>query len=169
LEVDIMILRRIARPLLAAIFVSGGIETLRNPTPRTAAAQPMIDKTVRRLPDSLAQRLPTDPESLVKLDAMVKVGAGLALGLGKAPRLAALLLAASLVPTTAAGHRFWEHEDPRERAMQQIHFFKNLGLLGGLLLATADTHGKPSLGWRTKRAARIATDSVQDTVRSIMP
>jgi putative oxidoreductase len=58
------------------------------------------------------------------------------------------------VPTTLAGHRFWEEDDPARRHQQQIHFFKNLGLLGGLVLAAADTGGAPSLGWRARRAAR---------------
>lgn len=31
--------RRIARPLLAAPFVSGGVETLRNPDPRVEKAE----------------------------------------------------------------------------------------------------------------------------------
>ena len=38
------------------------------------------------------------------------------------------------MPTTAAGHRFWEETDPEARANQQIHFFKNLSMLGGLIL-----------------------------------
>jgi hypothetical protein len=35
-----------------------------------------------------------------------------------------------------------------------MHFLKNLGLLGGLILAAFDTEGAPSLGWRAKRQAR---------------
>ena len=35
-----------------------------------------------------------------------------------------------------------------------MHFLKNLGLLGGLILAAFDTEGQPSLGWRAKRQAR---------------
>jgi len=31
---------------------------------------------------------------------------------------------------------------------------KNVGLLGGLLLAAVDTSAAPSLGWRARRAAR---------------
>ncbi len=154
-----MIMRRIARPMLAAIFVSGGIEALRNPKPTIQAAEPMVDKTVGQVQDKLPDQVPTDTESLVKIDAAVKIGAGLALALGKFPRLAALLLAGSLVPTTVAAHRFWEHEDPQERAAQQIHFLKNLGLLGGLMIAAGDTHGKPSLAWRARHAANAATGS----------
>jgi putative oxidoreductase len=135
----------------------------------------VLDNTVGRVRDSLPEQAPTDPETLVKLDAAVKVGAGLALGFGKFPRLAALLLAGSLAPTTAM-HRFWDLEDPKERTEQQIHFLKNLGLLGGLLIAAADTHGKPSLAWRGKRTARDtgervhdAVGAVPDAVRSVLP
>lgn len=131
-------LRRIARPMLAWVFVSGGIDTLRRPEGRVEAARPKIDKTLggRELP------VPTDAETLVKVNAAVMTGAGLALGLGKAPRLAALVLAGSLLPTTLAGHSFWEHEEPGDRAAQQVQFNKNLGLLGGLLVAAADKGDK---------------------------
>jgi uncharacterized membrane protein YphA (DoxX/SURF4 family) len=156
-----MIMRRIARPLLAAAFVSGGIESLRNPKPRIQAAEPLVDKAVDQVKDKLPDQISTDAESLVKIDAAVKIGAGLALALGKFPRLAALLLAGTVIPTTAAGHRFWECEDLQERAAQQVHFFKNLGLLGGLMLAAGDTHGKPSAAWRAKHAASVAAGTVQ--------
>jgi uncharacterized membrane protein YphA (DoxX/SURF4 family) len=166
-EVPTMIMRRIARPMLAAVFVSGGIETLRNPKPRIQAAEPVLDKTVGRIEDKLPDEVPTDTETLVKLDAAVKIGAGLALALGKFPRLASVLLAGSLVPTTVASHRFWEHEDPQERARQQAHFFKNVGLIGGLMIAAGDTHGKPSVAWRAKHAARVAAAGAADVAGSV--
>jgi uncharacterized membrane protein YphA (DoxX/SURF4 family) len=97
----------------------------------------------------------------VKIDAAVKVGAGALFALGKLPRLTSLLLAGSIVPTTLAGHRFWEHTDPKERFGQLSHFLKNLGLLGGLLLAAVDTEGKPSVGYRARRAAHKAADSTE--------
>ncbi|MGH3875670.1 MAG: DoxX family protein [Actinophytocola sp.] len=156
-----MIMRRIARPLLAAVFVSGGIDSLRNPKPPMQTAEPMLDKAREQVGDKVPDQVPTDTETLVKLDAAIKIGAGIALALNKFPRLAALLLAGTLVPTTAAAHRFWEYEDPQERSAQQIHFFKNLGLLGGLMIAAGDTHGKPSVAWRTKHAANRATGKVQ--------
>lgn len=183
-----MILRRIARPMLAAVFVSGGIDALRNPAPRVEAADPLVSKAadqvidkvpeqaLSKVPDSIVDKVPTDTESLVKINAAAQIGAGIALALGKFPRLSALVLAGSVVPTTLAGHRFWEKEDPKERAQQQIHFFKNVGLLGGLLLASADTHGKPSAAWRAKHAARTAANatrsaagSVRDTATSVLP
>ena len=47
-------------------------------------------------------------------------------------------MAASLIPTTLAGHRFWEETDPKSKAAQRIQFLKNIAMLGGLLLITTD-------------------------------
>jgi uncharacterized membrane protein YphA (DoxX/SURF4 family) len=66
------------------------------------------------------------------------------------------VLAASLLPTTAAGHRFWEVEDKTQRTQQQLHFFKNVSVVGGLIIAAGDTDGKPGVAWRARRAARDA-------------
>jgi len=90
-----------------------------------------------------------EDETYVRINGAVQVGAGLLLAVGKAPRLASTALAASLVPTTLAGHRFWEYEGD-ERKAQQIHFMKNVGLLGGLILAAVDTEGRPGLAWRAR-------------------
>ena len=47
------------------------------------------------------------------------------------------LLAATLVPATAADHRTWEIDDKDQRTQQQLHFFKNVSLFGGLVVAAA--------------------------------
>src|ERR1700731_2563047 len=113
--------RRAARPMLAAVFISGGIETLRNLAPRVKMAESVAPPVGRAL------GLPSDTEQLVKINAAVQIAAGLLLAIGRLPRLAATALAGSMIPTTLAGHRFWEETEPAKRAQQQIHFFKNLG------------------------------------------
>ncbi len=148
--------RRLARPMLAAVFISSGIDVVRRPGPRVELAASVATKVAERLP------LPSDPEQLVKMNAAVQVVAGLLLALNLLPRLAATALAASLVPTTLAGHRFWDYDDPAQRSQQQIHFLKNVGLLGGLTLAMLDTEGAPSLGWRGRQAARLARRKVSE-------
>jgi uncharacterized membrane protein YphA (DoxX/SURF4 family) len=82
--------------------------------------------------------LPDNTEQLVRLNAAVHVVFGLLLARGRLPRLSAAVLAASLVPTTVAGHRFWEEETPQGKAAQRSHFAKNLAILGGLLIAATD-------------------------------
>lgn len=155
-----MLVRRIARPLLSTIFIAGGIDALRNPAQRAAKATPLIDKSVETLPGAVTQKLPADPETLIKLNAVIQIGGGALLASGKAPRLASLALAGSLIPTTVAGHDFWNESDPALRAMQRTNFVKNVSLLGGLMIAAVDTEGKPSLGWRGRRAARKAQASI---------
>jgi putative oxidoreductase len=155
-----MLVRRIARPLLASTFVFGGIDTLRNPGPRVAGARPVVETIAEQADKQLPVTVPRDVEQWVKIDAAVKVGAGALFALGRLPRLTALILAGSIVPTTLAGHRFWEAEGAAKQG-QTIHFLKNLGLLGGLLLAAVDTEGKPSVGYRARRAARKAADSTE--------
>jgi uncharacterized membrane protein YphA (DoxX/SURF4 family) len=61
----------------------------------------------------------------VELNAAVMVSAGALLVSGKAPRLASLALAGSLVPTTLAGHAYWEHDDPRTRSAHKVQLLKH--------------------------------------------
>lgn len=148
-----MLVRRIARPLLAATFVYGGYQSYRNPAPRAKAAAPVVDQLTSLAGKQLPVQLPTDPELWVKINAGVHMGAGGLFALGRFPRFSALALAGSLVPTTYAGHQFWAQDDPQAKAQHTIHFLKNLGLIGGLLIASVDTEGKPSVGYRAKKTA----------------
>jgi uncharacterized membrane protein YphA (DoxX/SURF4 family) len=159
-----MLVRRIARPLLASSFVYGGIDTLRNPQSRVPGAAPVVDQITQKADQQLPVQLPRDVEQYVKINAGAQAAAGTLLALGKLPRVSALVLSASIVPTTLAGHRFWEHDDPKERFGQLSHFLKNLGLLGGLLIAAVDTEGKPSVGYRARRAAHRAADATERNI-----
>ena len=134
--------RRLARLLLAAIFVESGVDILRHPDKRVLIATPFLESLTQKVGDSLPERVPTDPATLVRLDATVKLVAGLGLALGRFPRLSALVLAADLVPTTLAAHAFWALDDPADRARQRTQFLKNLGLMGGLLIAATHTRKK---------------------------
>ncbi|MGA4956390.1 DoxX family protein [Streptomyces lavendulocolor] len=141
------IFRKLARPLLASAFLTGGLRTLRDPKSVAPVAEPVTGPLSARIP-----ALPDDPAKLVRLNAAVQVGGGVLFATGRFPRLSALALAAGLVPTTLAAHAYWTAEDPEERERLRIDFYKNLSLLGGLLIAAADTHGKPSLAHRVKNA-----------------
>ena len=142
------LVRRLARPCLATMFVTGGLDSFRRPETKVPAADPIAPRIAEKLP-----YLPEDTESLVRINGAAQVAAGLLLATGRFPRLSSAVLAGSLVPTTLAGHRFWEEQDETRRAQQRIHFFKNTSMLGGLLLAAVDTEGKPGVAWRARRAA----------------
>jgi putative oxidoreductase len=162
-----MLIRRLARPLLASIFVYGGIQVLRDTKTHAKAAAPLVDTTARKIKKSLPEKVPTDPETLVRIDGVVKLGAGTLLALGKWPRLAALLLSGSIIPTTLAAHSFWQYENAEERSAQQIQFLKNVGLLGGLLITAVDTEGKPSLAYRARRGAHRFAEQTHQTVGAV--
>lgn len=141
------VVRRIARPMLAAIFVTGGLDALLHPKERAVVAAPLLKKL-----SEPPLNLPDNPEMLVRANGATMVAAGVMFATGTFPRVAAMVLAAGLVPTTYTGHAFWTADDPAIRSQQKVHFLKNVGLLGGVLLATVDTAGKPSLAYRTKHA-----------------
>lgn len=149
--------------MLASIFIYSGIGALRQAEGHAEVAKPLLDKTVGQWQEKLPDAVPTDPVTLVKVDAAVKIVAGTAFAFGTLPRLSALALIGSLVPTTAANHPFWEAKDSGEKQQQITHFLKNAGLAGGLLIAAADTEGKPSLGWRARRTAAKASKQVANT------
>jgi len=127
--------------MLAAIFVSSGINTLRDSTSVARAAREA----------GLAE-----PEKLAQAYGVTGLVGGLALATGRLPRLAALGLAAGLVPTTVVGHPFWSAPADMKQ-LQTINFLKNVGLLGGLLLAAADTGGRESLPHAVGRVSRRTT------------
>lgn len=151
--------------MLSGIFVVSGYRNLRNPGRLTAAAQPVTDKVAPMLKKA-HPNFPTDTETLIRLNAAVQVGAGLMMATGRLSRPAALVLAGTLVPVTIAGHPFWNNDDPIAKNNNQIHALKNLGLLGGLLLAAADTAGKPGLRWRTGHRIGHSRRSMQRAVRT---
>ncbi len=146
--------RLIARPLLASTFLVGGVSALKNAPALAAKAKPVTDHLRPMLEKAVPQvKIPEDTVTLVRVNAAAQIVAAVALARGRAPRLSSTVLAASLLPTTVAGHQFWKESDPTVRANQQIHFFKNLSMLGGLLLATVDTEGRPGVAWRARNAA----------------
>ncbi|MGK2308790.1 DoxX family protein [Cutibacterium sp. V947] len=123
-----------ARALLSTIFVTGGLGEFKNADQLSGA----VNERLAKLPGSTRSQIPeVDSELLVKINGGTMLTAGSLLALGIKPRLAATILAAQLVPVTAAGHAFWEKEGA-EKQGDQIQFFKNLGLVGGLLAVALD-------------------------------
>ncbi|WP_433732561.1 DoxX family membrane protein [Nocardia sp. CA-129566] len=155
-----MLLRRFARPLLATAFVADGVDALAHPEQRTQAAAALVQQGQQSLPDNYAAKLPSDPGTFVRINAIAQVSAGTLLALGKMPRLASLTLAATVIPATVTEQDFWAEKDPERKAAKRNAFLKDVSLLGGLMIASADTGGKPSLGWRGRRAANNASAAV---------
>src|SRR5271156_5807558 len=159
-----MLIRRIARPLLSVAFIGQGVDSLRNPKSAAQAAAPAVGG-LQALPDPVARNITSDPETFAQINAAVQIGGGLLLATGKLPRLASAALAFTVLPANLGAHMFWNEVDPELKARKRQQFLTDLSLLGGLMIASADTAGKPSLGWRGRRAA----DRLSARVSSALP
>ena len=116
------LIRFVGRVFLGSSFVILGWQAAQEPGGRVNAAA--------------ALGLP-EPELMVRLNGWAMVAGGIALALGILQRLSALVLIGALAPTTFAGHPFWQETDPQKRHGQEIHFLKNLSMIGGLILVLA--------------------------------
>jgi putative oxidoreductase len=115
--------RSLGHLLLSGIFISGGAQAFLEPGGR-----------VNKVADA---GLP-EPKQAVELNGAAMVIGGALLAADIAPKLAATILIGALVPTTIVGHAFWKEENTAGRKNQLTQFFKNLGLLGGLLLVLTE-------------------------------
>ncbi len=113
---------RVAQGLIGLPFLWLGYEAAADPGARVGLAE--------------ALGVPS-PETAVRLNGVAMGAGGAALILDMCPRAAAFGLVASLVPTTLAGHAFWQHDDPATRKANRIQVLKNTGLVGGLLVVAA--------------------------------
>ncbi|WAC93743.1 DoxX family membrane protein [Mycobacterium sp. Aquia_213] len=158
-----MVIRRIARPLLSVAFIGQGVESLLNPKAAAEAAAPAVDG-LQALPDQVARSIPADPQTFAQITAGVQIGGGLLLATGKMPRVASAVLALTVLPANLGTYSFWNEHDPERKAERRREFLKDLSLLGGLMIASADTAGKPSLGWRGRRAAERLSERVSSAL-----
>lgn len=92
-----MIVRTLARWMFASWFVREGMSAMRAPAPHVVLARPLLGRLAANNPPSAAKLT-----KIVRLQGLVMAGAGGALALGIAPRLAALTLAATTLPTAIA-------------------------------------------------------------------
>jgi putative oxidoreductase len=85
---------------------------------------------------------------LLPLTILVELGGALLLLVGFKARWAALLLFLFMIPVTLIFHAFWGLPDANAAQMQQIHFLKNLAIMGGMLMVYAFGPGTLSVDKR---------------------
>lgn len=153
-------IRGLARTLIAGMVVAGGVAGWRR-SATTAVTSPL---------GVLREVIPGSPstEQLVRINAGVQVVGGGLFAVGVAPRVMAIVLGASLVPTMLVGRRFGAMDDTTAVARQRGHVLKNAGLIGGLIFAALDTGGRPSLFWSGRRAADSAVATVTAATHSLL-
>ncbi len=157
-------IRKIARPMLASVFVIDGVETVMNPAGRKDEAESALTQVRAALPRQYRAFLPKDPETAAQLVGGIKAGAGSLFALGKAPRTSAALLAATTLPSLLGRNAFWDTDDADEKARRRTGALTDVALAGGVLLASVDTAGKPDMKWRAQNAARVARKNVQQAL-----
>ncbi len=156
--------------MLASYFITSGVKAVRNPAPLAPLAEPLATKVVpfvkKYAPDEVAAFVPEDPQTLVRINGALQIAGGLALATGRGRRVGALLLAGSLVPSTLAKYPFWSLSG-EEAAAARSHFAKNVSLLGGVLLASRDTEGKPGIVWRAQAGGHAIAKSTSRTTKKL--
>jgi uncharacterized membrane protein YphA (DoxX/SURF4 family) len=73
------------------------------------------------------------PTAAVQASGALLLAGGLSVLAGIKPRQGLAALIACLVPLTVQMHRFWDVEDPQQRAMEMTNFAKNMALVGAAL------------------------------------
>jgi uncharacterized membrane protein YphA (DoxX/SURF4 family) len=164
------LLRAGYRTMLASYFITSGVKAVRNPAPLAELAEPLAEKVVpfvkKYAPAEVAAYVPEDPKTLVRLNGALQIAGGLALATGRGRRVGALLLAGSLVPSTLAKYPFWS-QSGAEAAASRSHFAKNVSLLGGVLLASRDTEGRPGIVWRAQAGGHAIAKSTSRTTKKL--
>jgi uncharacterized membrane protein YphA (DoxX/SURF4 family) len=145
--------------MLSAVFISRGVDALRSPKPAADAARPTLEG-LSKLPDPVGTNVPANAEAFARANAAVQIAGGLLLASGRLPRVASAALAVTVIPGSLGGHTFWNESDPQRKADERRAFLTDVSLIGGLIIAAVDTEGRPSLGWRGRRAAHRVSEAV---------
>jgi putative oxidoreductase len=123
----------IGRLLMSAVFLPSGIGKLLGFSDFAA---------------SLATKGLPYPEAWAAAAVAIEVLGPIALILGFLPRWTALLLIAFVAMASGTSHRYWEFTEAAARRAQEINFYKNVGIIVGLLFYFASGPGAWSLARR---------------------
>ncbi|GAB3283742.1 DoxX family protein [Sinomonas notoginsengisoli] len=139
--------RILARPLLGSSFIVAGVGKLKNADDTAEHLSPVLRRAADALPVQVDEKL------LARAVGASQLGAGLLFALGKAPRLSASVLALTSALNAFVEWRSADISTPVGREARRSGLLKNLSLLGGVLLASVDTAGRPSIAWRAQNLA----------------
>ncbi|MGO4385787.1 DoxX family protein [Specibacter sp. RAF43] len=162
------IVRALARPMLASSFILAGADRLRHAEQTAAQLSPMLRRVSAALPVQASEK------TLARVLAGTQVGAGVLLAAGKCSRAAAVLLSVTAGLSAYVEYRSAESDTAAGKSHRRGQLAKNIGLLGGALLASVDTAGRPGLAWRAghliesgKKTTRTQLQHADKTVRSL--
>lgn len=159
------LVRRIARPLLAAPFVFEGVRTALHPEREIDVYPQAFEQADAAIAKSSAPGF-VNVRTVVQVSGAIAAGAGVAYAANRCPRLAAVTLLATTSVGWAGRKKVWELRG--EELTQEIQsILTDAGLLGGVLLAVVDTDGRPSLGYRTEKFIERSQKKAAATQRDL--
>jgi len=112
----------LGRILLGGYFIMNGYNHFKNLKMLTGYAQ------LKKVPM---------PKIAVLVTGLMMFLGGLGILLGIYVQLSVFLLSLFLIGTLIKMHRYWEVTDPMARMGEYVNFYKNLGLLGAILILLA--------------------------------
>lgn len=155
--------RFIARPLLAASLVAGGVSRLRNADATALQLRPALRQVATLVPAAAT----ADELRVAKALGAVQAGVGVMLGLGKLARISALVLAGTAAVNALLEYREADLSVPEGRKKRRERLLLNLSLVGGVLLAAVDTNGRPGMAWRAEHLAADARRQLSKADRAV--
>ncbi|GAA2108438.1 DoxX family protein [Kocuria atrinae] len=159
------IVRRLARPLLATGYVAGGVEAFRNSSATAEKLDPVLKQVEQVLPQ--VRPVTANRAQVAQGIAAAQVLAASALALSKLPRLSASVLLGTTAINTYVQYQSADASTKEAKSNRRNNVFKNLSLVGAVMIASVDTAGNPSLAWRAshladdvrKNAAKVSKDT----------
>lgn len=84
------------------------------------------------------------PDKAIQATGAMLLAGGLSIMAGLRPRRGLAAILGFLVPVTLQMHRFWNVDDPQQRANEIAHFGKNVALIGAALMLVELGHPWPA-------------------------
>ena len=129
----------VGRLLMAALFLPSGIGKALSFAPFAS---------------SLADKGLPYAEALAAAAVAIEILGPIALILGVLPSWTALVLVAFVIAASGVSHRYWEFAEAGARRSQEVNFFKNIGVIAGLLFYFVSGAGRLSLSaWMVGKPA----------------
>lgn len=136
--------------MLASAYIANGVARVKNPAAAASSVEPVVSLLKKRFDVSV------DPKLVARVSGVAQVTAGSLLAIGKLPRLSSTILVSTYL-LELVGQQL--NRDTRSTD----GMLAKTAMLGGALLASVDTAGKPGLTWRAQHAAEGLWRGVERT------
>ena len=156
--------------MFASYFIVKGTNSAMKPDSFVEDAEPVTDRLLplvqRALPASVGAYIPEDTKTLVRVTGAAQAFGGLGMATGLARRTGAGVVAATMIPHVLAS--IPDKSSPKdERTAARAVLLRNVALLGGAMMASRATAGRPSLAWRAADTQRRVSSAASDQHKAI--